>query len=76
MPHIYETCHKEPSHVVVHRVYKLCGHPRNVGTYRHCSDDYVEPSQEFTFGSSRVNGPCPACVGPGKTRVVVYIYNK
>lgn len=72
MPHTYQECKEDVSHVVVHRRYTLCANPQNVSTYRHCDDEHAKPADNAPlFGSSRVPGECPTCKNPAETRIIV-----
>ncbi|KMU92318.1 hypothetical protein CIHG_10090 [Coccidioides immitis H538.4] len=73
LPYIYEKCEEIPRHIVIHRLYELCERPQNVGTYRHCSDEWATKSDDILAGSSRAKGDCITCADPTRTVVISYV---
>ncbi|EFW17651.1 hypothetical protein CISG_10394 [Coccidioides immitis RMSCC 3703] len=50
--------------------YKTRGSMPNVGTYRHCSDEWATKSDDILAGSSRAKGDCITCADPTRTVVI------
>jgi hypothetical protein len=74
IPYIFDRCEADPKHIVIHRIYRLCSQPQNVGSYRHCSDEYAVRLPDIVFGSSRVAESCPRCTDPKKNYIIVSRY--
>lgn len=67
---IPKKCRATPKHLVEQRTYERCARPRNIGTYRHCADEYA--TQRGAFGSTMRDMNCPVC-DPGASITVASI---